>query len=287
MTLSNKQENYSKATTNPLIETALAELIAKREGKDDREKAIEARKSFDAFTRYVNPRFKFYPHCELIADVLERVANGEIKRLIIQMPPRHGKSEMVSRLFTSYYLARYPGRFVGLASYSYELAGTLARAARENYIRAGLEVQADASAIKHFQTKAGGGMWSAGAGGSITGKGFHLGVIDDVVKDSEEANSALVRDKVWDWYASTFSTRAEPDSAIVVMGTRWHEDDLIGRLLRAETHSTSNENWHIVSMPALYEPDASESFPKSCTIEPDFRTAAERHYARNASPRKY
>lgn len=215
-----------------------------------------------------------YRHCGVLIDVLERVVSGEIKRLIIQMPPRHGKSEMVSRILAAYYLARSPSRFVCLTSYSYGLAGTLSRASRDNFERAGFEVRAEAGAVSHWETKAGGGMFAAGVGGSITGKGFHLGIIDDIVKDAEEANSLLVRDKVWDWYQSTFSTRTEPDAAIVVMGTRWHEDDLIGRLLLSETHSTSNESWHIVSLPAIYEPDTLDTFPKSCTVEPDFRTVA-------------
>ena len=253
------------------MDQAVQTLIAKRNrsGEDEREKQIEARKSLKAFACYVNPRFQFYRHCELLADVLERVVSGEIKRLIIQMPPRHGKSELVSRILAAYYLARRPSHFVCLTSYSYELAGTLSRAARENYIRAGFDTHADAGAVKHWETLAGGGMFAAGVGGSITGKGFDLGIIDDVVKDAEEANSAIVRDKVWDWYASTFSTRTEPDAAIVVMGTRWHEDDLIGRLIHNERQSTSNENWHVVSLPALFE--ANDDFPESCIVEPDFR----------------
>lgn len=254
------------------MDAAVQQLIAKRShsGEDERERQLEARKSLRAFASYVNPRFKFYKHCEVLIEILERVVSGEIKRLIIQMPPRHGKSEMVSRLLAPYYLARHPSHFVCLTSYSYELAGTLSRAARDNYQRAGLETKADAGAVKHWENFAGvGGMFAAGVGGSITGKGFNLGIIDDVVKDSEEANSQIVRDKIMDWYHSTFSTRTEPDAAIVVMGTRWHEDDLIGRLLHNETQSTSNENWHVVSLPALYE--VQDNFPASCIVEPDFR----------------
>lgn len=245
-----------------------------RSGEGEKEKQVEARESFAAFTSYVNPRFKFYRHCELLADVLERVVSGEIKRLIIQMPPRHGKSEMVSRILAAYYLARRPSQFVCLTSYSYGLAGTLSRAARENFSRAGLEVRPEVGAVSHWETLAGGGMFAAGVGTGITGKGFSLGIIDDPLKDAEEANSLIVRDKVWDWYVSTFSTRQEPDAAMIVLGTRWHEDDLIGRLLLSESRSTSNENWHIVSLPALYEPDTLDTFPKSCTVEPDFRTTS-------------
>lgn len=265
------------------MDQAVHQLIAKRSrtGESEREQQIEARKSLKAFTAYVNPRFKFYKHCEVLIDVLERVVSGEIKRLIIQMPPRHGKSELVSRILAAYYLARRPSHFVCLTSYSYELAGTLSRAARDNYTRAGFDTKADAGSIKHWETLAGGGMFAAGVGGSITGKGFNLGIIDDVTKDAQEANSQIVRDSVWDWYASTFSTRSEPDAAVIVMGTRWHEDDLIGKILDAERRSTSNENWHIVSLPALFENEIE--FPTSCTVEPDFRT----HEGEALCPERY
>lgn len=244
----------------------------KQSGDGEKKQQIEARKNFRAFTSYVNPRFKFYRHCELLIDVLERVVSGELKRVIIQMPPRHGKSELVSRMLAAYYLARHPSRFVCLSSYSYGLAQTLGRAARDNYERAGLKVRPEVGAVSHWETLAGGGMFAAGVGTGITGKGFSLGLVDDPLKDAEEANSLIIRDKVWDWYASTFSTRTEPDAAIVVLGTRWHEDDLIGRLLINESQSSAGENWHVVSLPALYEPDSLLSLPKSCIIEPDFRT---------------
>lgn len=257
------------------MDQAVQTLIEKRQnaGEEEKQKQVEARQSFASFAQYVKPRFQMYRHCEVLIDVLERVVSGEIKRLIIQMPPRHGKSEMVSRILPAYYLARHPSRFVCLTSYSYSLAGTLSRAARDNYERAGLEMRSEAGAVAHWETRAGGGMFAAGVGGSITGKGFDIGIVDDVLKDAEEANSLVVRDKVWDWYLSTFSTRTEPDAAIVVMGTRWHEDDLIGRLLLNESHSTASERWHIVSLPALYEIETVDSFPQSCSIEPDFRTA--------------
>lgn len=213
-----------------------------------------------------------YRHCRLLISVLERVVSGKLNRVMVCMPPRHGKSELISRIFPAYYLARYPGRFVGLASYSFDLAGVLSRAARENYIRAGFDTAEDAGAVKHWETRAGGGMWSAGVGGGITGRGFSLGIIDDPIKDAEEAASQTIREKIKDWWSSTFSTRAEPNASIILVQTRWHEDDLAGALLAAELRSNSKERWHIVSLPALYEPAHHLLFPEGCSIEPDFRT---------------
>lgn len=172
-------------------------------------------------------------------------------------------------MFSAYYLARNPTHFVGINSYSADLAYTLSRASRENFIQCGGKVKGDVAAVKHWETEQGGGVWAAGVGGSITGKGFHLGIIDDPLKNAEEAASEVIRTKQKDWYSSTFYTRAEPDAAIIVIQTRWHEDDLTGWLLTEEA-TDDPEQWHVVCLPALAEPLAE--FPESCTVEPDFRT---------------
>jgi predicted phage terminase large subunit-like protein len=204
----------------------------------------------------------------MLAGVLERVASGELKRVLIQLPPRHSKSELISRLFSAYYLARNPSHFVGINSYSADLAYTLSRAARENFIQCGGIVKDDVAAVKHWETNEGGGVWAAGVGGSITGKGFNLGIIDDPIKNAEEASSDLIREKHKEWYGSTFYTRCEPDAAIVIIQTRWHEDDLTGWLL-SEEKGEEPENWHIVCLPAINE--APPEFPATCYVEPDFR----------------
>lgn len=211
----------------------------------------------------------FYDHCEKIAEVLERVASGEIKRLMVFLPPRHSKSEMVSRLFSAYYLLKNPGHFVGINSYAADLAFTLSRAARQNFLSNGGEIKDDAAQIKHWETVQGGGMWAAGVGGPITGKGFHLGIIDDPLKNSEEANSDVIREKHKEWYASTFYTRAEPNAAIVVIQTRWHEDDLSGWLLGEEDSSDAPEGWHVLCLPAIA--DDPLVFPDTCTVIEDDR----------------
>lgn len=227
--------------------------------------------TFRQFIERVAPKFKFYPHIEKLIAVLQRVADGEITRLMVFMPPRHGKSETVSRLFTAYYLYRYPHRWVAITSYAAELAFTLSRNARENYTAAGGAISADAFAVKHWESGKGGGLWATGVGGPATGKGFHLGVIDDPLKNSEEAASETVREKQKDWYRSTFSTREEPGGAVIVIMTRWNQDDLAGWLLAREAGSEDEpEGWHIVNMPAVAE-DRPLSFPATCVVEPDER----------------
>lgn len=229
--------------------------------------------SFRRFIELVNPRYQFYPHVEKLIAVLQRVADDELHRLMVFMPPRHSKSETVSRLFSAYYVYRHPERWVGINSYGAGLAYTLSRNARNNYQSAGGQMTVEG--VEHWETGGGGGMWAAGVGGPITGKGFHLGIIDDPVKNSEEAQSETIREKHKDWYKSTFSTREEPGAAIIVIQTRWHEDDLSGWLLNQEKEEDeAPEAWHIVSMEAIkgYTPPV---FPVTCSVEVDDRQPGE------------
>jgi predicted phage terminase large subunit-like protein len=253
-----------------------------------RRKKFEERQTnpitFREFTSRISPRYRWYRHCEVLADVLQRVADGEIKRLMVFEPPRHGKSETVSRLFTSYFLHRYPDRWVGLSSYAADLANTLSRNARDNYRLAGHTIKADAAGVQQWETGQGGGLWATGAGGPATGKGAHLLVVDDPIKNAEEAASETIRAKLQDWWNSTWYTREEPwsdddpNGAMIVVQTRWHEDDLAGWLLDQERQAEDDEDrerWHIVNLPAIAEDPDPQQFPATCTVEPDWREVGE------------
>lgn len=243
------------------------------------------------FREYVNkarPGYRWYRHCEVLADVLQRVADRKLRRVMIFMPPRHGKSEEVSRLFSGYWLYRYPHQWVALSSYGAELAYTLSRAARGNYQRAGCAVADDAAAVKHWETPQGGGLWAAGVGGPMLGKGWHLGIIDDAAKNAAEANSETVQQTHREWFDSTFMTREEPDpdndepdGALVIVNQRWSDRDLCGWLLSRETEDEdgdeedeASERWHIVSFEAIKE-DTLPDIPETCTLEPDWREPGE------------
>ncbi len=233
--------------------------------------------TFKEFVTIVNPRYQWFKHCEVLGNVLQDVADGEISRLMIFMPPRHGKSEETSRLFSAYYLYIFPEKWVGLCSYGAGLAYTLSRSAKDNFLSAGGELRGDAKSVKQWQTVAGGGLWAAGVGGDITGKGFHLGIIDDPLKNSEEAASDKIREKQKEWYSSTFYTREEPGGgAIIFILTRWNEDDLAGWQLAEELSAEEGEteNWHVVNLPAICEEEQAE-FPATCTVEKDWRKPGE------------
>lgn len=231
---------------------------------------------FRGFASRANPKYEWYRHCRVLADELERVARGEADRLMVFMPPRHGKSEEISRLFPAYYLSRYPARWVAIASYSFELARTFSRAARAAYGEVTHDLSADSTAVEMWETRSGGGLWAVGRGGSATGKGAHLFIVDDPLKDQMEADSEIVRESLHDWYKSVVNTRLEPGGAVIIVHTRWNEADLAGELLAIEAQSERPERWRIVNLPAVAErPEDSVFFPATCTVLPDWRQPGE------------
>ncbi len=202
-----------------------------------------------------------------MARLLQDVADGQLKRLMIFLPPRHGKSELVSRLFSAYYLQKHPDKWIGLVSYGAELSYTFSRSARDNYLRLGGQLKDDAATIKNWETGNGGGVWATGIGGPITGRGFNLGIIDDPIKNAEEAGSLTIRNRNNEWLDSVFWTRQEPDNAIIIITTRWNKNDPAGYILSKEEEDP--EHWHIVNFQAIK--DKVPAYSSTCTIELDNR----------------
>lgn len=211
-------------------------------------------------------------HHRLIADALQRVERGELKRLMIFMPPRHGKSMLASEFFPAWYMGKHPDHQVIHTTYGQELADGFGRKIRNQLkdplfgaVFPGVGLSGDSSAAARFHVSAGDsaqdGVYHAmGIGGSATGRGANLLLIDDPVKDREEAESELQREKVKDWYRSVAYTRLMPNGAIVIIQTRWHTDDLAGWLLEEHKH----ENWEVISLPAIDEKGVAlwpESYP--------------------------
>lgn len=214
-----------------------------------------ARRSYRDYVVHVHRgNYTHFRHTEYIADRLEPIAHGKQKYMLIEIPPRHGKSMTVSESFPSYYMGKNPEKRVIAASYSDGLArkfGRLNRAKLEEY---GPELfgvqlsQTNASQNNWDVESHDGGMISTGIGGSITGQGADLLIIDDPFKNAQAANSQTIRDTVWDEWESTLSTRLHKGASVIVIMTRWHEDDLIGRLLERSPH-----NWERIRMPAVAE----------------------------------
>jgi predicted phage terminase large subunit-like protein len=191
------------------------------------------------------------------------------------MPPRHGKSELVSLRFPCWYLGRHPKANIVQSGYGISIALTHSRRARDIFVqpemtrlfpavrfrpeRAGQEsVIPEKQAAHEWGTKQGGSYYAVGVGGGLTGRGFEIGIIDDPIKDAEEAASQTIRDKVWEWYVTVFRTRANPGAAIILVMTRWHKDDLAGRLLEQSRCDPTADQWEVLHLKALTEqPDGS------------------------------
>jgi len=196
-------------------------------------------------------------HLLMLSDKLTQVAAGNLKRLMVFMPPRSGKSQLISQFFPAWYLGHHPDNRIILTSYESDFAATWgwkARNAFEEYASKifGLSVRSDSSARNRWDiVDHVGGMNTAGVGAAITGKGADLLIIDDPVKNAEEANSELKRDKAWDWYQSTAYTRLEPGGAVILIMTRWHQEDLGGLLLKEM--DAGGEQWEVLKFPAIAE----------------------------------
>lgn len=202
-------------------------------------------------------RFTCPAHVALLDDALLRAIGGEgPPRVIVEMPPRHGKSELISRFLPAWYLGTFPARRVLLCSYEAGFAASWGRRARDLLLEFGPQlfgarVREDARAAERFELERGGAMVSVGIGGPLMGRGADLLVIDDPLKNAEEARSERVRERHWEWFQSTAYSRLEPGAVVVVVMTRWHEHDLVGRLLSAQ--ASGGERWVRVRLPALAE----------------------------------
>ncbi len=204
-------------------------------------------------------RWVYVPHLNYLDEKLLSAACGIIKRVMINMPPRHGKSELTSKYFPVWYLGNFPDNRIILISYGAEFASSWGMKVRdlidefgEDYF--GIRLDPSSRAVNNFRIEGcEGGMSCAGAGGSITGKGADLLIIDDPVKNDAEANSPVYREKLWEWYRATAFTRLEPGGIIVLIMTRWHEDDLCGRILKMNEDDNENK-WEVVKMPAISGP---------------------------------
>jgi predicted phage terminase large subunit-like protein len=206
------------------------------------------------------PGLEIAPHHELMIRKFEDVLQGRTKRHRLHLPPRHSKTLLGSGLLPAFFLGNHPDRSVMLVTYEQELADDLGKIVHK-FVTSSLHNQIfpRCRVIRHsgsghrFSTTAGGSFYAVGRGGSITGRGAHLLVIDDPIKNAMEARSERIRRTTHEWYCEVVRTRLQPGGAIILISTRWHEDDLAGRIQR-QAHG---ECWDELSLPAIAERDES------------------------------
>jgi len=212
--------------------------------------------NFPAYIAVRHPGYRFSKHNKLIMKALMKVETGEIKRLIVCMPPRHGKTLTISEYFPAWYIGRNPANQIIFSTYSHNRATDVGRKVRNQMIDPmycnvfkGCHLSADAKSANRLNTHEGGSYFAVGAGGAITGRGAHLFIIDDPIKGRKEAESDTLRRQMIEWYQGVAYTRLMPQNAIIIVQTRWHYNDLVGFV----TEEMENEDWTIINLPAICE----------------------------------
>lgn len=244
----------------------------------ERKKAIlESREALIPFARYMSPdpdaradatrsAYEDARHHRAIAAALEEVEAGRIRRLIISCPPRHGKTRLASMCFPVWYVGRNPMKSVVFATYNDKYAQDIGGVVKTmllsplyGHVFPELKLSYGGAANDRLRIAGGGDLFFVGIGGTLTGRGGDINLLDDPIKNRQEADSMVVRDRVWNWYQSVLRTRMmTKEAALVIIATRWNEDDLIGRHID-ETNPHFNreeaDSWRMINLPALAEED--------------------------------
>ena len=236
----------------------MLDLIMELEEAKEKE---ASRSDFLTFVRKMWPAFIGGRHHKIMADAFERVANGELKRLIINMPPRHTKSEFASYLFPAWFLGRYPEKKIIQTAHTAELAVGFGRKVRnlisqEDFqaVFPGIELSSDSKAAGRWNTNKRGDYFAIGVGGAVTGKGADVLIIDDPHSEQEAALGAYnpeVYDKVYEWYTSGPRQRLQPGGSIIIVMTRWSTRDLTGKIIKSVTQKEGVDDWEVIELPAI------------------------------------
>ena len=249
------------------------EILILLEELEDAEKKEKARHTFMGFVNKVWPAFIEGRHHKIMANAFERVASGELKRLIVNMPPRHTKSEFASFLLPAWFLGNYPEKKIIQSAHTAELSVGFGRKVRnlvdsDDYksVFPNVLLRSDSKAAGRWSTNKGGEYFAIGVGGAVTGKGADLLVIDDPHSEQEgQSSDPSVFDRVYDWYTSGPRQRLQPGGSIIVVMTRWHKRDLTGQILKSSLQRVGSDEWELIEFPALMpsdEPLWPEFWPK-------------------------
>ena len=238
-------------------------MVSRQEAARQLLKLRNADETFLGFVKLHHADFKLAKFQIELINKLDAVEKGKIKRLMINMPPRHGKSFLASCLFPVYYMGRNPERAVMCVTYNSELSMTFGRQVRQ-YAKDPytlqtfdkFELSTDSRAVDHWGTSRNGVYYSIGLGGTTTGRRANLLIIDDPIKSREDADSATQRNKVWNYYVASLLTRLQPldqPPAVICIATRWHPDDLCGRIQQQEDWN----EWDHINFPAILETEST------------------------------
>jgi predicted phage terminase large subunit-like protein len=243
---------------------AQAELERRRRERTRNEALLD-------FIPRVSPKFSPPVHLAPVIRLLERAVRGESIRALVSVPPRHAKTETILHSI-AWGLSQNPSLQFGYIGYAETFARSKSRRARDLARASHVAIRSDADALNEWRTPEGGGVLATGIGGPLTGHGVDILLVDDPHKNREEAESTLLRQGVYEWFTSTGVTRVEPHGAIIVVHTRWHSDDLIGRLEResakfAETGGLEGEHWDLINLRAVDETTGEALWPDRWPVD--------------------
>jgi hypothetical protein len=236
------------------------------------------------FAPFIVSDFKMGRHIEVLADKLQQVEDGNIKRLMVFLPPRSSKSVICSKLFPAWYIGKHSNHEIMSISHSDQLASDFGRSVRDlvseedfQKVFSGVLLRQDVRAAGKWKTSGGGSYYAAGVRSQIAGRGAHIAILDDAMSE-EDAISSAGRRYIKEWYPSGLRTRLMPDGRIIIINTRYHYDDLCGWLLKQEGkmdwHLKPSEKWHVVSIPAWVDEDASDllGLPVGTSYFPEWKS---------------
>jgi len=248
------------------VKLRAAELISQIE---EAQKIEKAQSTFMGFVGHMWPAFIEGRHHKIMAEAFEKIARGELKRLIINMPPRHTKSEFASYLLPAWFLGQFPEKKIIQTAHTAELSVGFGRKVRNlvdsddfKSVFPSLQLRADSKAAGRWSTNKSGEYFAIGVGGAVTGKGADLLIIDDPHSEQEgQSADPAVFDRTYDWYTSGPRQRLQPGGAIVIVMTRWHMRDLTGKIIKSSAQRHGSDEWEVIEFPAIM-PSGSPLWPE-------------------------
>jgi len=266
-----------------------AELLAMFDELEERKSVQAAQDDFLAFIAAVDKSYKFGAHLKRLGSLLMDVEENIKNRIAVSMAPRMGKSQMISIYYPAWYLGRHPDHKVIVASHTADLAVVMARKVRNliqsaEYARIfpGTKIASDAKAAAQWNTTAGGEYFAIGVGGALAGRGAHLIIADDPLSEQDiKAGNTNSLDNAYEWFSAGLRTRLMPDGKICVLHTRWHQRDLIGRLLKDSAMNEGGDNYEAFEFPAILNEGTENEksiWPEQWTLESLQQTRASMHH---------
>lgn len=266
-----------------------AELLAMFDELEERKNVQHAQDDFLAFIAAVDPNYKFGTHLKRLGNLLMDVEEGQKDRIAVSMAPRMGKSQMISIYYPAWYLGRHPDHKVIVASHTADLAVVMARKVRNllqtpEYQRIFPEtrIASDAKAAAQWNTSKGGEYFATGVGGAIAGRGAHLIIADDPLSEQDiKAGNTSSLDTTYEWFSAGLRTRLMPFGKICVLHTRWHQRDLIGRLLKDSAMNEGGDQYEAFEFPAILNEGTDKEksiWPEQWSLEALQQTRASMHH---------